>query len=216
MIRISEIFFKEAIVEFRQKYALGGIFLFAGAIVFLVYKVFNQLSGLEWSIMLWIITLFAGINAIVKSFVQEKKETYLYYYALLEPLELLFAKLLYNTLFLLVLFGAVLLFMSLFFGFPVQEPVLFAGSAVLGLLGMSVILTFVSLIANSEQSNSTLMSVLSIPLLIPIMLLLLKTTTVSLRLISDTSVDEDIWMLAGIVAVMLGTVIILFPVLWRS
>lgn len=216
MIRISEIFFKEAIVEFRQKYALGGIFLFAAAIVFLVYKVFNQLSGLEWSIMLWIITLFAGLNAIVKSFVQEKRETYLYYYSLFDPLEILAAKLFYNTLFLIVLFGTILLFMSLFLGYPVKDPVLFVGSSALGLLGMAIILTFISLIANSEQSNSTLMSILSIPLLIPIMLLLLKTTAVSLRLISDTSVDEDVWMLAGIDAVMLGTVIILFPVLWRS
>lgn len=216
MIRISEIFFKEAIVEFRQKYALGGIFLFAAAIVFLVYKVFNQLSGLEWSIMLWIITLFAGLNAIVKSFVQEKRETYLYYYSLFDPLEILAAKLFYNTLFLIVLFGTILLFMSVFLGYPVKDPVLFVGSSALGLLGMAIILTFISLIANSEQSNSTLMSILSIPLLIPIMLLLLKTTAVSLRLISDTSVDEDVWMLAGIDAVMLGTVIILFPVLWRS
>jgi heme exporter protein B len=216
VIRISEIFIKEAIVEFRQKYALGGIFLFAASVVFLVYKVFNQLSGLEWAVMLWIITLFSGLNAIVKSFVQEKKETYLYYYSLFDPLEILAAKLLYNTIFLFVLFGTILLFMSLFLGFPVKDPGLFAGASVLGLAGMAVILTFISLIANSEQSNSTLMSVLSIPLLIPIMLLLLKTTTVSMRLISDTAVDEDMWLLAGIDAVMLGTVIILFPVLWRS
>jgi heme exporter protein B len=214
--RISEIFLKELVVEFRQKYALGGIFLFSATIVFLVYKVFNQVSGLEWSIMLWIITLFAGLNAIVKSFVQEKKETYLYYYSLFDPLELITAKLIYNILFLGLLFISILIFMSLFLGFPVKDPTLFFMGSTLGLTGIAIILTFVSLIANSEQSGSTLMSVLSIPLILPIMMLLLKITAVSLRLISDTSVDQDVWMLAGIDAIMLGTVIVLFPFLWRS
>lgn len=216
MNRISEIFLKELVVEFRQKYALGGIFLFSATIVFLVYKVFNQVSGLEWSIMLWIITLFAGLNAIVKSFVQEKKETYLYYYSLFDPLELITAKLIYNILFLGLLFVSILIFMSLFLGFPVKDPTLFFIGSSLGLTGIAIILTFVSLIANSEQSGSTLMSVLSIPLILPIMMLLLKITAVSLRLISDTSVDQDVWMLAGIDAIMLGTVIVLFPFLWRS
>lgn len=216
MNRISEIFLKELVVEFRQKYALGGIFLFSATIVFLVYKVFNQVSGLEWSIMLWIITLFAGLNAIVKSFVQEKKETYLYYYSLFDPLELITAKLIYNILFLGLLFVSILIFMSLFLGFPVKDPTLFFMGSTLGLTGIAIILTFVSLIANSEQSGSTLMSVLSIPLILPIMMLLLKITAVSLRLISDTSVDQDVWMLAGIDAIMLGTVIVLFPFLWRS
>jgi len=166
--------------------------------------------------MLWIITLFAGLNAIVKSFVQEKKETYLYYYSLFDPLELITAKLIYNILFLGLLFVSILIFMSLFLGFPVKDPTLFFMGSTLGLTGIAIILTFVSLIANSEQSGSTLMSVLSIPLILPIMMLLLKITAVSLRLISDTSVDQDVWMLAGIDAIMLGTVIVLFPFLWRS
>ncbi|MFZ1703577.1 MAG: heme exporter protein CcmB [Saprospiraceae bacterium] len=216
MNRISEIFLKELIVEFRQKYALGGIFLFSATVVFLVYKVFNTVSGLEWSIMLWIITMFAGLNAIVKSFGQENKGTYLYYYSLLDPTELIIAKIIYNSLFLIALFGTILLFMSLFLGYPVKDPGLFLGASLLGLIGLSTVLTFISLMAHSGQSGSTLMSVLSIPLILPIMLLLLKTTAVSLRLIGDTSVDQDVWMLAGIDAIMLGSVILLFPTLWRS
>ncbi|MBK8549222.1 MAG: hypothetical protein IPL63_18300 [Saprospiraceae bacterium] len=74
MNRIKEIFLKELRVEFRQKYTLGGIFLFSATVVFLIYKVFNTVTELEWSILLWIITMFSALNAIVKSFSQEKKE----------------------------------------------------------------------------------------------------------------------------------------------
>ena len=106
--------------------------------------------------------------------------------------------------------------MSLFLGFPVKDTELFFGASFLGIFGLSTILTFISLISTSDQTGSTLMSVLSIPLILPIMLLLLKTTAVSLRLITDTSIDQDVLLLAAIDAIMLGTVIILFPSLWRS
>ncbi|MBK8080949.1 MAG: heme exporter protein CcmB [Saprospiraceae bacterium] len=216
MNRIKEIFLKELRVEFRQKYTLGGIFLFSATVVFLIYKVFNTVTELEWSILLWIITMFSALNAIVKSFSQEKKGTYLYYYSLFDPVELIIGKLIYNTLFIFLLFAAILLFMSLFLGFPVKDTELFFGASFLGIFGLSTILTFISLISTSDQTGSTLMSVLSIPLILPIMLLLLKTTAVSLRLITDTSIDQDVLLLAAIDAIMLGTVIILFPSLWRS
>ena len=216
MDRISQIFLKELAVELRQKYALGGVILFAATLVFVVYKVFNQVTGLEWSIMLWIITLFAGLNAVVKSFAQEKKETYLYYYSLFDPLDLAIAKLVYNIIFLSLLFVLILVWMSVFLGFPVKDIGLFALGSFLGISGLATIMTFVSLLSQSEQSGGTLMSILAIPLVLPILLLLLKITAVSLRLISDTSVSEDVLMLAGIDALMLGCVILLFPLVWRS
>lgn len=150
-----------------------------------------------------------------KKFFSGKKGTYLYYYSLFDPIELIIGKLIYNTLFIFLLFAAILLFMSLFLGFPVKDTELFR-SFFLGIFGLSTILTFISLISTSDQTGSTLMSVLSIPLILPIMLLLLKTTAVSLRLITDTSIDQDVLLLAAIDAIMLGTVIILFPSLWRS
>jgi len=214
--RVKDIFFKELSIEFRQKYAVGSVFLFAATIVYLVYKVFNNVTTLEWGIMLWIITLFAGLNAIVKSFVQEKRETYFYYYTLFDATELLVAKMLYNFVFLCFLFCAILGFMTLFIGFPVKDIALFFQGSFLGIFGLSVVFTFISLIASGEQANSTLMSVLAIPLVLPIMLLLLKITAVSLRLLQDTAIDQDLFMLFGIDVILLGAVILLFPALWRS
>ncbi len=214
--RIKDIFLKEIAVEFRQKYALGGIVLFTSALVYLIYKVFNNLTGLEWSVMLWVITLFAGLQATVKSFMQERKETYFYYYTIFDPNDLLLAKWLYNFVMIVLLFGLTLLFMSIFMGMPVKDYMLFAKGSMLGLAGLSTVFTFVSLIAASEHSSSTLMSVLAIPLVLPIMLLMLKITTVSARLIQDTSVDQDILLLVGINAIFLGSIFLLFPVLWRA
>ena len=216
IVRIKDIFVKDVTIELRQKYAVGGIALFAASVVFIMYKSFNNINPREWTILLWIIMLFAGLNAIVKSFLQEKKETYLYYFTLFDPLELIIARLLYNYLFMLLLFCVVVFFLSLFSGYPVKDSALFFGGSALGLFGISVIFTFVSVITASGQGNTTLMSVLALPLVLPSVLLLLKVTAVSVRLISDTAVTEDLWMLAGVDLLLSGVLMWLFPVLWKS
>ncbi len=213
---IKNIFQKELSIDFRQKYAVGGIFLFAATVVYLIFKAYNVINPREWTILIWIIMLFVGLSAIVKSFLQEKKETYLYYYTLFDPTELLIAKLLYNFIFLLKLLIIIIGLLYFFSGYPVRDNQLFFSGALLGLLGMSIIYTFVSIISSSDASNSTLMSILALPLVLPILLLLLKITAVSAGLMADTSVWEDVGLLLGIDSILLGAVLMLFPGLWRN
>jgi len=216
IINIKNIFQKELSIDFRQKYAVGGIFLFAATVVYLIFKAYNVITPREWTILIWIIMLFVGLSAIVKSFLQENKETYLYYYTLFDPTELLIAKLFYNFLFLLKLFIIIIGLLYFFSGYPVRDNQLFFSGSLLGLLGMSIIYTFVSIISSSEASNSTLMSILALPLVLPILLLLLKISAVSVGLLADTSVWEDVALILGIDSILLGAVLMLFPGLWRN
>jgi len=216
IIKVKDIFIKELSIEFRQQFAMGGIFLFAATVVFLIFKSFNNISPREWTILIWIVMLFAGLNAVVKSFLQEKKETYMYYYTLFDPTDLIVAKLLYNFIFLCSIFVIILLFMGLFTGYPVKDQSLFFTGSVLGIFGISVVFTFVSVISASDNSNATLMSILALPLILPILLLLLKVSAVSVRLLNDTAVGEDIWLLFGVDSILFGAMLILFPTLWRS
>lgn len=195
---------------------MGGIFLFAATVVFLIFKSFNNISPREWTILIWIVMLFAGLNAVVKSFLQEKKETYMYYYTLFDPTDLIVAKLLYNFIFLCSIFVIILLFMGLFTGYPVKDQSLFFTGSVLGIFGISVVFTFVSVISASDNSNATLMSILALPLILPIILLLLKVSAVSVRLLNDSAVGDDIWLLFGVDSILFGAMLILFPALWRS
>jgi heme exporter protein B len=216
LIKVKDIFIKELSIEFRQKFALGGVFLFAATVVFLIFKSFNEINPREWTILIWIILLFAGLNAVVKSFLQEKKETYLYYYTLFSPIDLIVAKLLYNFLFLCGIFLIIILFMGLFSSFPVKDFGLFAIGSALGIFGISVVFTFVSVISASDNGNATLMSILALPLVLPILLLLLKISAVSVRLLTDTAIAEDVWLLFGVDSILLGAMLLLFPALWRS
>lgn len=207
---------KDFDIEIRQKYTIYGVFLFAVTSAYLLYKTFNKVSGLEWDILLWIILLYAGLNAIVKSFIQEKRETYLYYYSLFGPLEVIVAKLIYNFIFLLFLSCVLIFVFSILLGNPLKDISLFVKCLVLGVLGISSIFTFVSTISGSSNSNATLMSILSLPLVLPIVLLMERITAISMRLIQDSTVGNDLLILGGIDLLVIGMIVAIFPVLWKS
>ena len=128
---------KEFDLEFRQSYALFGVLLFAACTVFIIFKSFNTLGAFQWNVLLWIIVIFSGINAVAKSFVQENKETYLHYYTLFDPLELILAKLIYNFIFIVVIIALVILLLIIFTMNPIVNWSLFTQGALLGALGLS-------------------------------------------------------------------------------
>jgi heme exporter protein B len=214
--RVLAIIKKEFDVDYRQKHAIAGIILFAIICVFIIYKSFNNFTGLEWTLLLWIITIFAGINAIVKSFLQEDKGTYLYYYTLFDPIELLIAKLIYNTFLLVFIFCIIYALMVLFAGNPVKDYVLFWSSSILAIIGISIVFTLISAMSNVGGNNSTLMSILALPCILPILLTVIQLSAISLRLIQKSSTSTDLLILAGIDGLLLGISLFLFPQVWKA
>jgi heme exporter protein B len=214
--RVLAIIKKEFDVDYRQKHAIAGIILFAIICVFIIYKSFNNFTGLEWTLLLWIITIFAGINAIVKSFLQEDKGTYLYYYTLFDPIELLIAKLIYNTFLLAFIFCIIYALMVLFAGNPVKDYVLFWSSSILAIIGISIVFTLISAMSNVGGNNSTLMSILALPCILPILLTVIQLSAISLRLIQKSSTSTDLLILAGIDGLLLGISLFLFPQVWKA
>ena len=62
---------KEFLLEFRQRYAMSGIVLYVFSMIFVVYIASIKVPPPVWNVLFWLIVLFASINAVVKSFVQE-------------------------------------------------------------------------------------------------------------------------------------------------
>ena len=207
---------KEFLLEFRTRSAISGIFLYVISTLFVVYETFIKIQPNVWNTLFWIILLFVAVNAMVKSFVQEKGNRVLYYYSLLNPSHVLIAKIVYNTLLLLVL-SLLIWGLFIFFGDnPVKDIGLFLLILFLGSFGFSVTFTFLaSLVAASNQS-STLLAVLSFPLIIPIILLLVKISAHALRLIQDTAVSGDLAILVAIDLLLCGVALLLFPFIWRD
>lgn len=207
---------KEFLLEWRGKYALGGIFLYVLSTVFMVYNGFIRVQPPVWNVLFWIITLFTSVNAVTKSFTSENSERQLYYYSIARPVAVIFSKIIYNTVLLFLLNTLTYLVFGLVAGNPVKDKPLFFLALLLGSIGMATTLTFISAIANKARNASTMMAILSFPLLIPMLVSLIKITASALRIITDTSVDQDITTLLAIDAILLGMAYLLFPFLWRE
>ncbi|MEL7021359.1 MAG: heme exporter protein CcmB [Bacteroidota bacterium] len=207
---------KELRLEWRQKYAISGILLYVFSTIFIVYSATIQVQANTWNPLFWIIVLFASVNAVVKSFVQESGQRALYYYQLVNPVAIILSKIMYNALLLVVLSILSWGVFSLVTIQPVKDTGLFFVALLLGGLGFSITLTFVSAISAKANNSATLLAILGFPLVIPILLTLLKISANALRLIQDTAVDTDILILVAIDILLLGLAVIMFPFLWRD
>jgi heme exporter protein B len=219
MISIKEIgslIRKEFLIEFREKYALGGILLYVATSVFIVMVAFGELEPEYWNLIFWILFLFASINAVLKSFVRESEQRYLYYYTLTHPVNLLFAKVLYNA-FLLCLIGCLLMFaLSIIAGNPIISFDIFFLAILMGSISLSLTFTFISSIAIKADNSATLLAILGFPLTIPIFINLIDLSGIALGLTLDENILDEVTILASIELLLCGAGMLLFPYLWRS
>src|SRR6185437_2492951 len=99
------LFKKEVKLEWRAKYAFNGVLLYVVSTVFVCYIAFNLTPGFTgssgypvvWNVLFWIIMLFASVNAIAKSFIQESRGRLLYYYSIASPQAIILSKTIYNV-----------------------------------------------------------------------------------------------------------------------
>lgn len=219
MMIVNEIAFllrKEILLEWRQKYAISGILLYVLSTVFVVYTSFKKVDPNAWNALFWIIILFASVNAIAKSFVQENSNRQLYYYTLANPTAIILSKVIYNSGLLLFLSLLSFAVFSLVAGNPVKDNFQFFIALFLGSIGFSITFTFISAISAKANNSATLMAILSFPIIIPIILTLIKLSANALRLMQDTAVWKDIATLLAIDLILISMTFFLFPFLWRD
>lgn len=207
---------KEIKLEWRQKYAFNGLMLYIGSTVFVVYMAFVEIEPVTWVTVLWIILLFASANAVAKSFVQESDRRQLYYYTLARPQAVILSKMIYNVVLLTFVALLGIAIYSLLLGNPVVNLSLFIGTVVLGAISFSSIFTMASAITYKAGGNSTLMPILSFPILIPVIALLIAVSTSALTDSSDINLNQNITILISINVLMVAVSLILFPFLWKS
>jgi heme exporter protein B len=218
---VKYLFLKEVTLEWRQKYAFNGLLLFTVSTIFIIYlslRVKNQ-AGLPdhlWNALFWIIILFSAINAVAKSFLQESPGRQLYYYISVHPISLIMAKMIYNSLLMVVLAVIALVVYGTVLGYPVINTLMFASVVALASLGISSVLTMMSAIASKAGNNTVLMAILSLPLLIPILLLSIKAVKNAIDDLTWADTSDELITLAAVDCIGIALGYVLFPFLWKS
>jgi len=208
---------KEFTLEFRQKTALASILLYVLSIVFIGFLSFK--SGIRpdvWAALFWIVIFFAAINAASKSFFTENKHKAIYNYTLYNPSDFVISKILYNTLLVwLVSFCGVFCF-GWMISFPVQNTWLFLLTLLLGGTALAGSLTLMSCIASKTGNSYSVMSLLSMPVCIPVLLLVLRLTR---NAIEDLDWSVSYNFLSGLLLIdliIISLSFFLFRYLWKE
>lgn len=213
--QIFSLFKKDILLEIRQQYAFYGVLLYVGATIFVLYMAIENPSTETWNGLFWIIQLFISINAVAKSFLQENQNRMFYYHTLASPQNFVLAKLLFNSVLMLVMSGLSMLLFSLFMNYPVQKTALFTGLVFLGGWSLSLVFTFLAAIAAKAQQNAAIMAILGFPIIIPQLLMLMNISSSVFGSDTPVSTIAIFLLLASDVLVILLSVI-LFPFLWKD
>jgi heme exporter protein B len=217
---IIALFQKELLLEWRQKYAINGIGLYLISTIMVCYLSFNlkveKLNPLTWNALFWIIILFVGVNAVARSFMQESRGRFLYYFQIARPEAIIISKIAYNACLMVVLSLIGFGFYTVVMGNPVQDPLIFLINILLAAIGFSSALTLVSGIASKAGNNPTLVAILGFPVIIPLLLMVIKISKNALDGL-DRSISQPELLTLLAINLIIGTVsYLLFPYLWRS
>lgn len=172
---------KDISIELKNSNVISGILLYVVSGILITYVVFDaNISVKNWCVLYWLIFMFSSITAVSKSFVQEDKSRNIYYYLTAKPQHIILAKIIYNVVLLLLVVAIHTLLYMLMLGNPINNILLFVASVILGTSCISSILTLISAIASKASNNFTLLSILSFPLVLPVLVVLQKLTEWSL------------------------------------
>ena len=217
--RIYHIIRRDVTVELRERFTFFSNILYLAAITFVVYKIFGTLEGATKMALFWVLMVFTSINIVGYSFSQISQARKLNHYQLYDPTELMIGKLIINSIKLFIA-GVILMGLQSLLGNEwLKQPYLFLQVYILAVIGIVAVMTLVSAISVYSQSQNGLVSVMSLPLLIPILLLSVNVSIISENpetMQLGSTLNNYLLMLLGIDIVLVVLTIIFIPIIWKS
>lgn len=217
--KIFAILYKDFKIEINQSHLFFSVGLYVISSIYIIYISYQPtgiLSLEHWVSIFWVIILFSSISAVSKSFFQESGNRNYYYYYVLSPDELIFSKLIYNFLFIVFVTFLTFIIFSFLLGNFIYSFSFFLSLLLVGALSISNCLTLISAIGHQVKNNSILISVLSFPVIIPILLLLIRLSKISSSEFSWNLIQDDFYLLILLNIILVAMTKILFSYLWRN
>lgn len=191
-------------------YVVGTIFVSA-----LCFK--GHLDKPTWNALFWVITLFTSVTISGKSFLKETGGQALFSYLYYKPQQFIIAKILYNMIFMLCLSFVTFFFYGFFIKNEVENLTLFFIVLILASTGLAGVLSLMSAIASKANGNFAIMSILSFPVLMPLILVVIRLSKQAVDGIEWAGVGFDLILILGALNVLtLALSFLLFPYLWKD
>src|SRR5690606_21742715 len=140
----------------------------------------------------------------------------LYYYSLVSAQAIILSKIVYNMLLMLLLSVVAYGVYAIIFKNPLGDPLYYFIVVLLGSLSFASVFTMVLVISAQANNNSTLMAILSFPVIIPLLIVLIKLSKNAMDGLDRSVSLDEIIVLIAINIVTITVSLLLFPYIWRE
>ena len=214
--QIKQLFLKELKMELKNKYALWSLVLLLVVSVFIIYTIQKEASNKVWHSLFYVVLIFGVVQNIGRSFLMENKGSLLYYKFLVDSRAIIVSKIAYQ--FLVNAFFLVVLTVLMSFWLPQSIPHFwqYLVTALLFTLCNSAVFTFNSALALGAKNSSLVAMILSLPLLIPSLLVSLKSASKAISPLDNLNYYQDWGVLLLLLAMQLVLSVVLFKYVWEE
>jgi len=220
-IRITAaVFRKDTSSELRTRYALNALFLFTVTTLSIILFSF-QSATVPVQVhagLLWVLIFFAAMSGLSRTFItEEDRGTILLLKLSTISTPVFYGKLLFNVLLLLALTAILTILYSLVLpGFAVMSMTSFCISLFLGTVGLASASTIIGALIAKANARGTLYPVLSFPIVLPLLLTVIRATTIAMEDPAwDAAMDEYRVLVSYIVAINAASYLV-FEYIWKD
>jgi len=175
---------KDFLIEFRNRSALNISFAFAGITTLSVSLAAGGIpfSPLVQAIIFWIILFFSAMSGLAHIFIREEEEQNALFLSLYySPEEIYISKLIFNmVLFLCIATLITPLYLFFLQILPVYK-ILFLLTVISGSIAIASVTTILGAMVSKTGSGSSLFTVISFPVLLPVLWTAISLTTISIE-----------------------------------
>lgn len=206
----------EIALDYRKPSVIGSVILQLGVTAMLSMLSQPRITGSIWNTLFWITLILGTVTAISKNFTLVSKGRWLYWNQLSSPLETLISKMIYGWISMIAMSLINLLFFAWFMGIPI----IYIGNYYILLIlttgGISTVYTFIGAIASKTGNSGFLAPVLSLPLIMPLILVGIKASRKTLNPVLVSSLNKDLMLLGALDLMIIILSAVLFQALWKD
>ncbi len=219
MHKIWFVFRKDLLQEFNTRYAFNSILLFALITLTAVSFAIGTYSASDEvkAALLWIILFFSAMSGLSHIFVKEEEtHTADTLKLLAQPYQVFAGKLLFNFFLLIVLELIIIPLFFVLMNFEVDSLPLFLLILLLGSFGLAGGGTMVAAIISKASAKGALFTVLSFPILLPVLIIGIDATKMVIQPENSASVYLSLQTLFAFGMVINTVSFLLFDFVWKE
>jgi heme exporter protein B len=213
------VFDKDLRCEFRTKYALNAILLFAVTTLTVVSFAVGPLALAPemQAALYWIIVFFSAMSGLARVFVREEEAGTVYALKLAaSPIVVYLGKLAFNLVLMGILELVVLPLFIVMMGLRVANYGLFFAIMLVGSAGLASLATIIAAIVAKSNMKGALFTILSFPPLLPLLITCIRGTRLALEGAQTAALSPELRVLLSYTVVVVAASLMLFEYVWND